>query len=72
MKYRDQKNPTNTGSYTGYFEGGIRGITLKITLNTGRGAEMLLSKDEMQGQEKIQNTEPYTGYFRREIQGNAM
>ena len=36
------------------------------------GAELLLSKKELQGQEKIQNTGPYTGYFMGEIQENAM
>ena len=40
MKYRDQKKATNTGSYTGYFEGGIRGNTLKIASNTGGGLKL--------------------------------
>ena len=35
------------------------------------GAELLLGKNEIQGEEKIKNTGPYTGYFRGEIRGNA-
>ena len=50
MNYRDLKKPTNMGSYTEYFEGGIQGIR--------GGAKLFLSKEEIQGQEKLQNTGP--------------